>query len=62
MIESITIKNVATFDPKNGVQITGLKKVNFIYGANGCGKIINKYFVVFEDIFKYTKKDSCEGN
>jgi wobble nucleotide-excising tRNase len=38
MIESITIKNVATFDSINGVQINGLKKVNFIYGANGCGK------------------------
>jgi wobble nucleotide-excising tRNase len=37
MIESITIKNVATFgDP--GVVIDNLKKVNFIYGANGSGK------------------------
>ncbi|MBF0477999.1 MAG: AAA family ATPase [Candidatus Omnitrophica bacterium] len=38
MIESITIKNIATFDPINGVQIDGLKKVNFFYGANGSGK------------------------
>lgn len=38
MISSITIKNVATYDPINGVQIDGLKKINFIYGANGCGK------------------------
>jgi len=38
MITSINIKNIATFDPVNGVQIDGLKKVNFIYGANGCGK------------------------
>lgn len=38
MITSITIKNVATYDPANGVIIDGLKKVNFIYGANGCGK------------------------
>ena len=38
MITSITIKNVATYDSVNGVKIDGLKKVNFIYGANGCGK------------------------
>lgn len=38
MITSINIKNIATFDPVNGVQIDGLKKINFIYGANGCGK------------------------
>lgn len=37
MIEKIDIKNVATYD-KQGVQIDDLKKINFIYGANGCGK------------------------
>lgn len=37
MIESITIKNVATFD-NAGVVIDNLKKVNLIYGANGSGK------------------------
>ena len=38
MITSINIKKVATFDPINGTQIEGLRKVNFIYGANGSGK------------------------
>jgi len=37
MLESITIKQIATYDMA-GIQITNLKKVNFIYGANGCGK------------------------
>ncbi|RXF67966.1 AAA family ATPase [Arcticibacter tournemirensis] len=37
MLESITLKNVATYD-STGVQINNLKKINFIYGANGCGK------------------------
>ncbi len=37
MIKSIDIKNVATYD-NVGVQFDNLKKVNFIYGANGCGK------------------------
>lgn len=37
MIESIAIKNVATYND-TGIQIIGLKKINFIYGANGCGK------------------------
>lgn len=38
MIESITIKNLATYDPVNGVQIPDLKKVNFFFGYNGSGK------------------------
>ena len=37
MIEKITIKDVASYDTE-GVQIVELKKVNFIYGTNGCGK------------------------
>lgn len=37
MINSISINSVASFDP-SGVRITDLKKVNFIYGANGSGK------------------------
>jgi wobble nucleotide-excising tRNase len=37
MIENITIKDIATYD-NSGIQVSNLKKVNFIYGANGCGK------------------------
>lgn len=37
MIESLSIKSIATFD-EVGVQLSNLKKINFIYGANGCGK------------------------
>lgn len=37
MIESMTLKKVATFD-EVGVQIEDLKKVNFVYGVNGSGK------------------------
>ena len=37
MIESISIADVATFD-ETGVRIDDLKKVDFIYGANGTGK------------------------
>jgi wobble nucleotide-excising tRNase len=37
MLESITIKKIATYD-EAGIHITNLKKVNFIYGANGSGK------------------------
>jgi wobble nucleotide-excising tRNase len=37
MIESLTIKNIATFD-EIGIHAANLKKINFIYGANGCGK------------------------
>ena len=37
MINSISINNVASFDSA-GAQITDLKRINFIYGANGSGK------------------------
>ena len=44
MITSLNIKNVATFDATNGVQINDLKKVNFFFGFNGSGKsTIAKY-------------------
>lgn len=53
MITSITIKNVATYDPVNGVEIDGLKKVNFIYGANGCGKTTLTNFLLNPDDTKF---------
>ncbi len=37
MINSISINKVASFEG-TGVQIADLKKINFIYGANGSGK------------------------
>lgn len=37
MIKKIVIKDVASFDD-TGVTLDNLKKVNFIYGGNGCGK------------------------
>lgn len=37
MIESIILKNIATYD-ENGISIENLGKVNFIYGSNGTGK------------------------
>lgn len=44
MITSLNIKNVATYDPVNGVPIADLKKVNFFFGFNGSGKsTIAKY-------------------
>lgn len=44
MIESLKIKNVATYDVIDGVQISDLKKVNFFFGYNGSGKsTIAKY-------------------
>lgn len=37
MLQSISVKKVATYDDA-GIRIDNLKKVNFIYGANGSGK------------------------
>ncbi len=38
MIDSISIKNTASFDKNIGVKINELKKINFVYGSNGSGK------------------------
>ncbi len=53
MITSINIKNVATYDPVNGVEIDGLKKINFIYGANGCGKTTLSNFLLYPGDTKF---------
>lgn len=37
MLESIVLKNVATYD-ENGVEIEDLQKINIIFGGNGTGK------------------------
>lgn len=37
MIESICLKKVATYD-SIGIEMTDLRKINFIYGVNGSGK------------------------
>ena len=43
MIESLHLKDVATYD-NSGVLIQDLKKINFIYGSNGSGKTtVTKY-------------------
>ena len=49
MIEKISLKNIATFD-ESGIQIDNLKKINFIYGANGSGKtVISNFLTTFEN-------------
>lgn len=56
MIEQIEIKKVASYD-QIGIQVTNLKKVNFIYGANGCGKTtISNY------LHDNTNFDNCSTN
>ncbi len=37
MIETISFKNIATYN-QAGSEISGVQKINFIYGANGSGK------------------------
>ncbi len=44
MLETILLKNIATFDAV-GTEISNLKKINFIYGANGSGKTTLSNFV-----------------
>lgn len=44
MIQEINIKNVATYS-NQGIQLDNLKKINFIYGANGSGKTTISNFI-----------------
>lgn len=55
MIKQINLKNVATYD-NQGVQFDDLKKVNFIYGANGCGKTTISNFIYHNSNLKF---NSC---
>lgn len=56
MIDSITIKNVATYD-NEGVKINNLKKINFIYGGNGTGKTTISNYLKNQNDDKY---NDCE--
>ena len=53
MIESIELRNVATYNHE-GIVIKDLKKINFIYGANGVGKTTISQLVHEGAIDKYT--------
>ena len=60
MINSITIRNVATYD-NEGVKINNLKKINFIYGGNGTGKTtISNYLKNQKKDEKDNKYNDCE--
>jgi wobble nucleotide-excising tRNase len=62
MIESLTIKNIATYDPIDGVHVPDLKKVNFFFGYNGSGKsTIVKYLynLSLEENLKAQQYNNC---
>lgn len=61
MIENIRIRNIASYDA-NGINVVNLKKVNFFYGANGCGKTtISNYLSNTEDLRFNECSTSWEG-
>ena len=52
MIKTISIKNTASYD-NDGIQLNELKKINFIYGANGSGKTTISNFVADQSNGEY---------
>ena len=65
MINSITLKNIASYDSTNGVQLNELKKLNFFFGFNGSGKsTIAKYIynLSLSDNEKSTDFVNCSQN
>jgi wobble nucleotide-excising tRNase len=52
VILSLKLANVATYDV-SGVQLSELKKINFIYGANGSGKTTASTYISQPDDDKY---------
>jgi wobble nucleotide-excising tRNase len=58
------MKNVATYDPLNGIHLDNLKKVNFFFGFNGSGKsTIGKYIhnLTVEQTKKNIDFDDCSS-
>ncbi|WP_417794471.1 AAA family ATPase [Terasakiella pusilla] len=56
MISKVTIKNVASYS-EEGQELTELKKVNFLFGTNGCGKT-----TISRVINDPTSYDQCSVN
>lgn len=56
MIKRIKVRNVATYDDV-GVTIENIEKVNYIYGANGCGKTTISNFL---DNMEENQFSDCE--
>ncbi|NSY33236.1 hypothetical protein DS891_06440 [Pseudoalteromonas sp. JC28] len=54
MIESFKLKGVATYKP-DGIEINSLKKINFFYGANGCGKTTASNYLTDTSIEKFNE-------
>jgi wobble nucleotide-excising tRNase len=52
MIESLSIRNIASYDAR-GIQIKDLKKINVIYGANGTGKTIISNYLASPNLNDY---------
>lgn len=50
MISKIKISNIASYD-ETGIEIDNLKKINFIYGANGSGKTTISNLLADEDCY-----------
>lgn len=65
MIENISLKDIASYDPNDGVQLNDLKKLNFFFGFNGSGKsTIAKYLynLSLSDNEKSADFTSCSQN
>ncbi|MCL1146530.1 AAA family ATPase [Shewanella marinintestina] len=54
MIESFKLKGVATYKP-DGIEVNDLKKINFFYGANGCGKTTATNYLTDTSIEKFNE-------
>lgn len=52
MIKKILLKKTATYDDI-GTEISDLKKINFIYGANGSGKTVFSNFIANTQDLKF---------
>ena len=60
MIESINIKNIASYHPTDDVVINELKKVNFFFGNNGSGKSTVAKYLYNEDVKEEDKLANFE--
>jgi len=53
-IESLTIKGIRNFDPKNAQKIEFFRPLTLIIGNNGSGKTVRDIYIIYYSVKHFT--------